>query len=285
MSSPRLVRLSEVAPGREFHAALVDSSSARQGRAPHTHDFHEVMVVLQGSGLHLVNEREQTLEAGAVVFVRSSDVHGFRVPRAGELFFVNVAFPTSRWERLAESFGLGNEWRVWRSSATPPLARLPASERQASEAAAMRAVRDFHEGGEALALARFLTSVLPAFAATNSQAVDMPAGPRWLELALGSMQREENLVDGLPRLVELAGVSLPHLCRTMRAQLGKTPTEWINDARMRRAATLLATTRAEVREIVAECGMENVSYFYRQFRRRYGASPLEYRRREGGRLA
>jgi AraC family cel operon transcriptional repressor len=225
------------------------------------------------------------LEPGTVLFIRSTDVHAFRLPRAGQLFFVNVAFPLERWERLSESLGLSADWRRWRSAAEPPLTRLPAAERQPCEAAAMRAVRDYHEGGEALALGRFLTSTLPAFGMRPEAPVEIRGGPRWLEMAVGSMQGDENIAAGLPRFVELAGVSLPHLCRSVRAHLGKTPTEFVNDLRMRRAAILLATTRAEVREIVAECGMENVSYFYRQFRRRYGTSPLEYRRREGGRLA
>ena len=43
------------------------------------------------------------------------------------------------------------------------------------------------------------------------------------------------------------------------------------------AALLLATTPAEIIDIASDCGYDNLSYFYRRFRRQYGKSPRAWR--------
>jgi len=270
----------EIAPGRAFHAALVEPG---RNAKEHTHDFAEIMLVLQGAGDHWVNGAVQPLEPGLMLLVRPSDTHVIR-PHRG-LFFVNVAFPVDRWAALVGAFGLSADWLTWQRGSEPSPFRIAPQDRAECETAAFRVVSDFHAGGGSLHLARFLGSVLPSFVDRPSLPPLIVEGPRWLELALEAMHEPSNLSLGLPRLLEIAGVSLPHLCRTMRARLDRSPTQFLNDLRMHRAATLLSTTRMEIREIVTECGIENVSYFYRQFRQRYQISPLQYRRREAGRLA
>ncbi|MGH2559654.1 MAG: helix-turn-helix domain-containing protein, partial [Thermomicrobiales bacterium] len=52
---------------------------------------------------------------------------------------------------------------------------------------------------------------------------------------------------------------------------------FVNDLRLERAALLLRTTTQEITEIAAECGFDSLSYFYRLFGRRFGASPRAFR--------
>lgn len=41
----------------------------------HHHDFHEIVLVEQGSGIHVFNGQPQALSAGCVCFVRDHDRH------------------------------------------------------------------------------------------------------------------------------------------------------------------------------------------------------------------
>jgi AraC family cel operon transcriptional repressor len=92
------------------------------------------------------------------------------------------------------------------------------------------------------------------------------------------MYEEENLRVGLPRFVEVSGVTRAHLTRTLKFYRQQTPTEFINEVRLNHAAMLLATTPADILDVAADCGFDNLSYFYRRFRRQFGKPPRVWRR-------
>ena len=75
----------------------------------------------------------------------------------------------------------------------------------------------------------------------------------------------------------MAGRCPEHVARTMKKHLDITPTDWINRRRLEHAARLAETTMLPIIEIAAECGFENLGYFHRLFRARFGATPLRYR--------
>ena len=67
------------------------------------------------------------------------------------------------------------------------------------------------------------------------------------------------------------------LSRTIKRCSGKSFTELMQDKRMNQAVFLLRTTGMKVSEISSSVGYENISYFHRIFRQRYGVSPHKYR--------
>jgi AraC-like DNA-binding protein len=58
-----------------------------------------------------------------------------------------------------------------------------------------------------------------------------------------------------------------------------TPHRFIVDRRLRYAASLLLGTRKRIHAVAAETGFSEDNYFSKVFRRRFGLSPVEYRRR------
>lgn len=271
----------EVAPGRALHTALVEARPFRGPGERHTHvDFREFFLVIGGRGTHRINGRAIPLATGDLVLMRPHDVHGYRIAPGQPLIFINVAFPEAAWSAFLQLAELAHDWD--QADTAPSWSLEPALHGRA-EAIFRQALTDFHHGGRSLHLARFLGALLPLI--TEAPVPDpRPDLPDWLGTALAAMDRTENLALGLPRLVELAGVSLPHLCRTMRARVGQTPTEFVNGLRVRNAAALLATTHLELAEIAERCGFESLSYFHRQFHRRMGIPPLAYRRMEASRV-
>ena len=67
------------------------------------------------------------------------------------------------------------------------------------------------------------------------------------------------------------------LSRAIKKQSGKNFTDLMQDKRLAQAAYLLKTTRLKVLEISESVGYENLSYFHRAFRSRYGVTPRQYR--------
>ncbi|MGV3614836.1 MAG: helix-turn-helix domain-containing protein [Fimbriimonas sp.] len=271
----------DVAPARAMHAALVVPRTRRGPGERHTHvDFREAFLVLGGHGSHQVNGRTVPLAAGDLVLIRPRDVHGYRVVPGQELTFLNVAFPETAWTAFLALAEFSPRWDL---PSAPPAWTLEPALHARAEGIFRQALADFLAGGRALHLTRFLGALLPLLTEERIPA-SRPDLPNWLGTALAAMEGPDNVIAGLPRLVELAGVSLPHLCRTMRTRVGQSPTEFINDLRVRNATALLSTTHLDLGEIAERCGFESLSYFHRQFRRRVGMPPLAYRRIEASRV-
>jgi len=59
--------------------------------------------------------------------------------------------------------------------------------------------------------------------------------------------------------------------------MGCSPSEYLTELRMRRAATLLVSTNMSVSEIALEVGYLSLSHFSRMFRERFGKTPRAFR--------
>src|SRR5687768_1294661 len=111
----------DVAQGRPFHAALVPVPTGwRNGQTLHRHgDFHELVYVTSGQGVHRVGGAETPLRAGDVVLARPRDEHMFAGLGRQGLYFVNIAFPTHRWHAFTDLAGVPKAHH-WDRAAQPP---------------------------------------------------------------------------------------------------------------------------------------------------------------------
>lgn len=78
-------------------------------------------------------------------------------------------------------------------------------------------------------------------------------------------------------LAGAAGCSRSHFSRRFRKEEGISPHEFLIGLKMRLAVRLLQTTTASVKEIAAQCGFDDVSYFCKVFRKVHQLTPGEYR--------
>ncbi len=69
-----------------------------------------------------------------------------------------------------------------------------------------------------------------------------------------------------------------HFRRIFKQLTGLPPRQFLIQSRLNKAAALLASTKESVNEIAYRTGWDNVFYFSRQFRQKYHASPLQYRK-------
>ena len=89
---------------------------------------------------------------------------------------------------------------------------------------------------------------------------------------------EEHYREGsLSELAEELHYDFYTLSRLIRRLTGKNYTELVQNKRLTQAAYLLETTGLSVADISERVGYENMSYFHRIFKERYGISPKKYR--------
>ena len=95
------------------------------------------------------------------------------------------------------------------------------------------------------------------------------------DLIIANMDNENLSIDDIA--AELA-VSKMKLYRKLKETVGMSPTEYIRHIRLENAARLLKTTRKTVQEIIYACGFSSRTWFYREFQKKYGITPNEYRK-------
>jgi AraC family transcriptional regulator, dual regulator of chb operon len=265
------LRYADVAAGRPYHAALVPISEPARRALPHSHaDFHELVYVVRGWGWQHVAGVRQELSEGDLVLVRPRDAHDFSARRDEEFQFINVAFPSERWRAFTDFAGMATA-TAWDLAPEPVLARN-------APAAVGRAMTDtlaaYQDAASALDVIGLWTVVMPVL---HKAAGGIDIRPAWLVRACAAMRSEENLREGLPRLLQLTSVSHGHLARSMAEHFGCRPVEFINQVRLSHAAMLLATTADPIGRVAERAGFCSQSYFDRLFRAHHGQTPRAYR--------
>lgn len=276
MPEGSVLTLSEAALGRPYHAALCRVSPRHPTTSFHTHDdFYELFYVLSGQGEHRLAAGQQALTAGNLVLVRPADWHYFvGLPPAG-LEWINVAVPVTTWRGLLDMAGVVSADELNRAR-LPTQVSVSGEDARRLECLFRETLARYALTADRIGLMRFIVEVLDVLKARLSEGSLLAD---WLTRACTAMTYEENLRGGVRRLGELAGVSAGHLCRTIRASYGVTPTALVADLRLRHAEMLLATTSAPVTEIAYRCGFSSPSYFSKCFHSARGVSPRDFRRR------
>ncbi len=82
----------------------------------------------------------------------------------------------------------------------------------------------------------------------------------------------------LREIADSAAVSPSECLRCFHNIIHITPIQYLRDYRINQAAERLKTSSACVSEIARQCGFLEMSYFSKVFRKKYGCSPVEFRR-------
>ena len=91
---------------------------------------------------------------------------------------------------------------------------------------------------------------------------------------------EENMIEedfDVNQFSKLMGMSSSSLLRKLKAIVGLTPLNFIQDMRLKRAASMLEQGGISVSDAAASVGIYNMSYFSKVFRNKFGVAPSEYK--------
>lgn len=69
-----------------------------------------------------------------------------------------------------------------------------------------------------------------------------------------------------------------HLSRLIRSYTGSGFAQLVKTIKLQHAAKLLEGSVMPVSEVIVDAGYEDKTYFYREFRKKYGSTPADYRR-------
>ncbi len=103
--------------------------------------------------------------------------------------------------------------------------------------------------------------------------------PAWITEAAQYLADNHDGSEKIPAIAERFFLSNDHFTRLFKKYTGKTPKEYQISCRVDEAAVLLRGTALSVAEISSRVGFSSQSLFAEMFRRMYGCTPSEYRKK------
>ena len=97
--------------------------------------------------------------------------------------------------------------------------------------------------------------------------------------AFESKYIEENYQHpiSIDEISDVCHFSSSHFMKYFKKVMGTSFTDYLNEYRLSMASRLLLSSSDNILEIAAECGYDNLSYFNRLFKKKYGVTPSAYR--------
>ncbi len=248
---------------------------------PHCHDFYEIFMTISGTVTHWINGVTQRLAEGSLVFIRPDDVHGYIYsdPDSSETAYVNLTFTRETADLLFNYLSDSFPYQKLLDCDMPPKVLLNSIEKKhlLKKISELSAVNWQDKSALKVRMRAILADVFVRYF------YDMPLdsesnAPLWLTQLISDMERPENFVFGIKRMIELSGKSREHLARSIKKHYGVTVAQCIWELRINYASNLLLHTNTPILDICFNCGFQSVSYFYKVFKGKYGLSPNEFRK-------
>lgn len=250
----------------------------------HNHEYYEFFLTVSGEATHTVNGKTSTLPEGSLVFIRPRDIHLYTKTTSDEYIFANLAFSKDVLDSLLPYISDVVDTGALLSSDAPPAVFLSRGEKD-SLFSLLNSTNnaDFkNDLQKKLYFKKVLFELFTSyFASVIPSSSDIPA---WLYRAVEKMRSPDNFLLGVARFRTLCKRSDEHICRSLKKHYGLTPTELISEIKLNYLANMLITTNLSITDLGYECGFENASWFYASFKRKYGMTPKEFRKKHKPKL-
>ncbi|RFM27416.1 AraC family transcriptional regulator [Deminuibacter soli] len=256
-----------------------DDSADRTGRVmrPHRHDYYGVSLVKQGSGVHSVDFTEYRIQPGTIIFMSPGQVH--HVQRGADADNKNtqgirIAF-TAAFARNHPLLQPG----AWETGHLQP-----------GDAAFAQlwdmCMQLFEEYREQQSLGKrimenYLDIVLSRIYRLLQQGAEQtlqPGSNAKMTRDFRSLVQQHFMEYRQPAAyAAMLHVSAGHLNDVVKAQTGKTASQWIAARVLLEAQRMLVHTHEPVKAIAALLQFNEVSYFYRFFKKLTQQTPEQFR--------
>ena len=255
-----------------------------RGCETHTHDFVEIIYMLRGRCMQVINGVEYPAARGSMLLVNYHCTHSFWAE--GPIEYVNILMkPEIIHQHLSQpenAFALLDldDFEDFSSSVDKGNCAVHFSgmQREWIEALILSMEQEAKGGlpGSQLALRCSLNMLLIRLFREMSLPMRSGSGFNSELLAYIKNHCEERLT--LESLAAQCHYNPSYFSRAFKRYTGMTLTQYLDTARIDRACSLLEETDKPVGMIIAEVGCSDHTKFFRHFLRQTGMTPLQYRK-------
>lgn len=252
----------------------------------HTHNYIEVIYMCEGSTHHIINGEDIVLEQGELLFLNQNAIQEIYPAKENDIavnFIILPEFFDHSLQMMGEEKNLLREFVVG----------CLKGEKEAS------AYMHF-KVADVLPIQNLIENLIWTIwnKQTNKRSINqITMGLLFLQL-MNHMDRmeigggntrqrlmidvlgyiESNYRDGeLSELAEMMHYDIYWLSKEIKKMTGKNYTNLVQEKRLNQAAYLLEQTAMSVMDVALAVGYDNISYFHRIFRKKYGMTPHKFR--------
>jgi len=281
-----------------FHKVAVplqSSFSVRHDKLPnfgkllHYHPELELQYVIKGEGIRLVGDNVSHFTAGEVVLLGENLPHGWRAKEQELTDGADYAV-----EAIVIQFSpncLGKEFfqlpeaylipRIFESAKKGLLVHGESAEQirqlmiELSTAGRFERILYLLKILQIISEKEEVTTIASAHAfykVTDHESLRLNSV---IAYALTNFKKDINLDE----IAVIANLSVNSFCRYFKSMTNKTFLDFLTEIRISHACRMIIEDRYAIGVICYECGFNNVSNFYRHFKRFTGLTPFEYKRK------
>ena len=253
----------------------------------HTHNFSELIIVLEGSAVHVIDNAEYTISSGDVYVLNGDTAHGFKEIK--NLKIVNVMYDCKMLlfedESLKQLVGFQALFLlepIYRKEyAFKAKLKLDSPNYYLVTRLINTMLEEFHnkEEGWEYILRSYFNELIVHLSRMYNRSIDSAKLNlyKFAELAV-FIEQNFNKCITISQLAQSMGFSERHFNRIFTNLYHCSPMEHIIMLRLKYSCKLLKEDNLSITDIAVKCGFNDSNYFSRQFKKHYGVTPSELRK-------
>lgn len=252
----------------------------------HWHDEMEFIYVKKGSGIVTVDFTQYTVEAGMIILIVPGQLHSIEQLDDLSMEYENIIFhPNILYSKTADACNTEFLQPLLDGTLVIPTVFKPTDLYYKEIASCIDAndeIRKTFPKGYQLFLKGQLFLLLSILIEKCSDIVVEKKDNKSLEKLKHILKYIENNYTQKITIADAAAevnLSQSHFMKYFKNTMGTSFIDYLNEYRLTMASRLLLSSESSILAISEEVGYDNLSYFNRTFKRRYGTTPSAYRKK------
>ncbi|MBQ6906989.1 MAG: AraC family ligand binding domain-containing protein, partial [Clostridia bacterium] len=202
---------------------FVDSRS--ENFVLHYHEYYEIFITTDDNIKHIVNNSEQILSDGSLVFIRPNDIHTFEKGN-NSFHFINLTFDKETIKSLFAYLSIGFPSEELLNSKYPPTVKLTDEEKNllVSQINSLNTFEWNDKNKLKLQMRIVIANIFSTYFGKTRYIKEENSYPKWLKKMCEEMINVENFSIGIEAMTRISQKSYEHISRCMRKYMHTTPT-------------------------------------------------------------
>lgn len=252
----------------------------------HSHNFDELVVILKGTAMHVIDEQEFPVKAGDVFVISRNhehqylDLHGLAL---ANILFDSESLMMDQWDiralpgfhalfSLEPAFRSQHNFRSRLQLSDPQLNKVNELIHDLTMESEQRS-----PGYRVMAKGLFMQLAVALSRAYSSKPTEESIDLLRIGDAIAHIETHYQGKITLDELAAKSHLSQRHFCRIFQECIGRSPIDHLMYVRCQKAAELLKGTDRTITDIAFDCGFSDSNYFTRCFRKTMEMTPKKYR--------
>ena len=244
----------------------------------HGHIYWEFFIMTEGRIVHVLNDKKSTMQKYDYCLVGPADLHRFEQYGAEHSKHLNICLTDKEFRNLCDftDQSLYNDIVSRRVNITGKLKQDELDRLCGIANRALMCGEDFTRQKNMLISTLFFEMME---AIVNDLSAEKNSYPDWLNLLLERLNTTETMNMSVDEIIRMSGFSHTHLLRQFKKYTGQTIMEYLNQKKLQYCCNLLQNSNCSTLEISTLLGFSSLSHLNHIFKKKYGITPTEYRKK------